>query len=114
MTLEGLTNPRLKGALTRQEFKVAYSKHILFKFSIIKFTPRNIKDREFLVDGKVNKDNVISYLYNEYLEAYKYDEVEYKKWLERMNPAYIKNIKDSCKPFNDMIDDMLGIEKKDD
>ena len=93
MTLEGKVNPRLKGALTKDEFLEQYSELIKSTYMI----------------GTSTDD-----LYNEYLEAYKYDEEEYKKWLERRNPkdAYIENIKESFKPINDMIDNMLGIDKK--
>ena len=81
MTLEGIHNPRLKGAYTREEFKKSYMSYIIAFSKKIAIT----KDREFLVDDKVDRDSIISYLYNEYLEAYKYDEDDYKEWLERRN-----------------------------
>ena len=69
MTLEGKVNPRLKGALTKDEFLEQYSK-------FIKGFYYNIIDREF-------HNKSIDDLYNHYLESYKYDEENYKIWLER-------------------------------
>ena len=101
MTLEGKVNPRLKGALTREEFLEQYSKFI-----------KSVKP--IIEEGSFYKIYNIDDLYNHYLEAYKYDEEAYKEWLERRNTkdSYIENIKDSFKPMNDIIDDMLGIDKK--
>ena len=66
MTLEGKVNPRLKGALTRSEFILTYTRYLWIEQHIL-------GSRFFDVDK----------YYNHYLEAYKYDEDNYKKWLER-------------------------------
>ena len=66
MTREGKVNPRLKGALDKWEFAEEYYEYI-----------RGVDDNPFLFPSLVDT------LYNEYLEAYKYDEGDYKKWLER-------------------------------
>lgn len=79
MPLEGLTNPRLKGACTREEFKREYISYIILLHKEVKIT----RDKRFLVDDRVDRDGIISHLYEKYLEAYKYDEDDYNKWLER-------------------------------
>ena len=67
MPLEGIPNPRLKGACTRQEFK----KDFIFYIKLLEKKLSNTNDKEFLVDGKVDRDSIISYLYQEYLNSYK-------------------------------------------
>ncbi len=66
MPLEGKVNPRLKGALTRNEFILAYNSYL---------------NTELLILGSKFFD--VDKYYNHYLEAYKYDEDKYNKWLER-------------------------------
>ena len=68
MPREGKTNPRLKGALTKDEFLEQYSKFIKGFY----YTYGNF--------------NSIDELYNGYLETYKYgSKEEVNKWLERKN-----------------------------
>ena len=66
MKLEGKVNPRLKGALTRSEFILTYNRYLWKEQHIL-------GSRFFDVDK----------YYNHYLESYKYDEENYKIWLER-------------------------------
>ena len=65
MPLEGKVNPRLKGALTRDEFIEQYARYLTL----------------FYINSWVDasKNWHYDFLYNEYLEAYKYDEDEYNK-----------------------------------
>ena len=70
MTLEGKVNPMLKGALTKDEFLEQYSRYL----------------KEFYISSRIDatKNYHYDYLYNEYLEAYKYgSKEEVNKWLER-------------------------------
>ena len=70
MPLEGKVNPMLKGALTKDEFLEQYSRYI----------------NEFYICSRIDatKNYHYDYLYNEYLEAYKYgSKEEVNKWLER-------------------------------
>ena len=72
MTLELKVNPMLNGALSKDEFLEQYSRYL----------------KEFYISSRIDatKNYHYDYLYNQYLEAYKYGSKEdYKRWLGRRN-----------------------------